>query len=73
MTNKLSDGEIKLLALQGVYIENENDIENSGIYCVKCGCKDLRVVTTMNYDGEIRRYRQCRNCGKRVRTREVVG
>lgn len=57
----------RLNAMQGVY---EDD--RKGIFCIKCGCADIKVVTTMEYDGGIRRYRQCRNCGKRFRTHEIV-
>jgi hypothetical protein len=42
----------------------------AGIACPKCGCRHLRVVTTDPLDGEIRRYRMCRHCGRRIRTFE---
>jgi hypothetical protein len=72
MTEKLSKGEIKMLAMQGVYVDDD-DTDKGGIYCVRCGCRDMHVVTTMDYDSGIRRYRQCRNCGKRIRTKEMIG
>jgi hypothetical protein len=42
-----------------------------GVVCRKCGCADLRVLNTRYSMGRIVRYRQCRNCGKRVTTYEV--
>jgi len=51
-----------------------------GIRCPRCGCADLRgydgrpwrTVKTLPIPGAIRRYRICRNCGRRVRTREII-
>lgn len=57
-----------------------------GIRCPKCRCADLRdparwtpgdvpeweVRKTVRVPHAIRRYRVCRNCGRRVRTREVI-
>jgi len=53
-----------------------------GLRCPKCGCADfydesglpVGFVTTHTVPlvGVIRRYKYCRNCGKRIRTKEVV-
>jgi len=53
-----------------------------GLRCPKCGCADFRdelgmpagfVTThTVPLPGAIRRYKYCRNCGKRIRTKEMI-
>ncbi len=53
-----------------------------GLRCPKCGCADFYdedgrpygfdTITTVPLPGAIRRYKICRHCGKRVRTREVI-
>ena len=44
-----------------------------GIACPHCGCRHLPVLYTRRVPGKsIMRVRECRNCGKRVRTREEV-
>jgi DNA-directed RNA polymerase subunit RPC12/RpoP len=43
-----------------------------GIRCPACGCRDLHVVNTIVQLGRIIRYRQCRHCGKRIRTKERI-
>lgn len=43
-----------------------------GICCPRCGCPDLRVTRTMRLPGgRVRRYRECRHCGRRVCTLEL--
>ena len=52
----------------------------SGIVCPKCGCADFRdeagrpwdVVKVFPIPGSVRRNKECRNCGKRIRTREFL-
>jgi len=52
----------------------------TGIRCPNCHCQDLlddetrpmHVVKTVRGKGFIRRYRYCRHCGRRVRTREAL-
>ena len=44
-----------------------------GISCPKCGCKHLLTDSTARSVEEVRRYKICRNCGKRVRTVERQG
>jgi transcriptional regulator NrdR family protein len=47
--------------------------EPAGIRCRGCGCQDLRVTKVMRVrDGMIRRYRECRNCGRTMTTHEVT-
>lgn len=42
-----------------------------GIRCPKCGCGHWRVIYTRPaWQGALRRRRECRNCGKRITTRE---
>jgi len=51
-----------------------------GLKCPRCGCNDFRTedgrpwdtVKTVNIFGAVRRYKICRYCGKRIRTKEVV-
>ena len=44
-----------------------------GIICPKCGCRDWRVMDSVALpNGNIRRYRVCRHCGKRIRTIERI-
>lgn len=43
-----------------------------GIQCAACGCCHFRVVYTRPRQGHILRAKACRNCGRRVFTREVL-
>ncbi len=46
--------------------------EPAGIVCAACGCADLRVTHTIRLrSGAVRRYRQCRNCLRRLTTVEA--
>ena len=55
-------------------------IKYPGIRCPRCGCADWRdesgrpwdITHTVNLCGHVRRYRVCRYCGQRVRTREAI-
>ena len=42
----------------------------SGVVCRTCGCRDLPVYYTRRRNGRIIRVRECRNCGRRMMTRE---
>jgi len=44
-----------------------------GIACEKCGCKHWFTKRTLGKEGEVRRYKTCRNCGKKTRTVERPG
>jgi len=52
----------------------------TGIKCPKCGCADFRddagrpwqTVKTVHVPGAIRRYKVCRHCGHRIRTKETI-
>jgi transcriptional regulator NrdR family protein len=47
--------------------------ESVGIACPRCGCCDLRTTKTMRVrEGMIRRYRECRHCGRTMTTHEVT-
>ena len=39
--------------------------------CLRCGCKDWRVVGTHERAGKCRRQRACRNCSHSISTYEV--
>ncbi len=41
-----------------------------GLACSNCACRDLPVYYTRSRRGFILRSRECRNCGKRMTTRE---
>jgi len=51
-----------------------------GLKCPNCGCEDFRdeegrpwdTVKTIPIFGAIRRYKICRYCGKKVRTKETI-
>ena len=44
--------------------------EPRGLACTQCGCRHLPVNYTRQRRGFILRVRECRNCGKRMVTRE---
>ena len=44
----------------------------SGLCCPDCGCAMLQVVYTRHRANHIFRLRECRYCGRRVRTRERI-
>jgi hypothetical protein len=49
----------------------ESKPEDRGLVCPRCACRHFFVVYTMPArDGSIRRLKECRNCGQRLRTRE---
>lgn len=43
----------------------------NGIACPKCGCRDLMAYRTEEQRTRTIRYRRCRNCGKRVITKQA--
>ncbi len=46
---------------------------HAGIRCGGCGCSHLRVVNTRQLSfGGIRRRRECRNCGRRLTTIDLL-
>lgn len=52
---------------------SDRDDDHVGISCRGCGCKDIRTTKTMRVrDGMIRRYRECRHCGRTMTTHEVT-
>ena len=44
-----------------------------GLVCRQCGCRHFEVLYTRPRPDSVKRVRQCRNCGKRLVTREVPG
>lgn len=44
-----------------------------GLVCSRCGCRHFRVIYTRAIPGGIiRRRRECRQCGRRVTTKETA-
>ena len=53
--------------------KGDDQADDLGISCRSCGCRDLRTTRTMRVrEGMIRRYRECRHCGRRMTTHEVT-
>lgn len=47
--------------------------DQRGLVCRQCGCRHFRVLYTRRAaGGRILRRRECRNCGRRVTTRETA-
>lgn len=47
--------------------------EDIGIRCPNCGCRHFYTEKTIPVHGNRRRrYKNCRNCGRRVRTLEEI-
>jgi transcriptional regulator NrdR family protein len=44
-----------------------------GIECPRCGCRHLYVVYTRHRNKKILRVRECRHCGRRIKTYEQMG
>jgi hypothetical protein len=45
-----------------------------GLECRSCGCRHFYVRNTVPLPGgKIRRYRECRNCGRILTTTETAG
>ncbi len=49
---------------------SEPDARASGIECPRCGCRHLYVVYTRQRSKKILRVRECRYCGRRIKTYE---
>jgi len=45
--------------------------EATGLVCRACGCRHFRVIYLKRMPGSLMRRRECRNCGKRITTRET--
>lgn len=43
-----------------------------GLECKACGCRMFNVLHTRPMVGYIIRERECRNCGKKMRTKETL-
>lgn len=43
-----------------------------GLVCSECGCDHFEVIWTDRQVRKIVRRRECRNCGKRIRTTERI-
>ena len=51
---------------------NQNAPEATGLVCRACGCRHFRVIYLKRMPGSLMRRRECRNCGKRITTRETT-
>jgi len=49
-----------------------NAARDGGLECPECGCHHFDTVYTRHHAGSVRRRKQCRNCGKRILTRERI-
>ncbi len=49
------------------------ETEATGLVCRACGCRHFRVIYLKRLPGALMRRRECRNCGKRITTRETGG
>ena len=50
----------------------ESDARARGIECPRCGCRHVYVVYTRQRLMKILRVRECRHCGRRIKTYEQV-
>ncbi len=50
----------------------ENENEQHGLACRRCGCRHLLAYRTVRRNNRIDRYRKCRYCGKTCVTSERV-
>lgn len=46
--------------------------KTNGICCPDCGCRHLFVNNTIQIRNGVKRYRECRHCGKIIVTREKI-
>ena len=53
--------------------ELSGDRDERGLICKNCGCRHFNVLHTRPGPASIQRERQCRHCGKVVRTWEKQG
>jgi len=52
--------------------QHANDAgDPGGLVCRACGCRHFRVVYVKRIAAGLLRVRECRHCGKRMRTRET--
>jgi uncharacterized protein YlaI len=54
--------------LQQMQAESMTQDESGLLVCDKCGCMDFRTYATKQLSIGVQRYRQCRNCGRKVVT-----
>lgn len=50
--------------------EDQDQVDGVGLECPDCGCRHLPVYYTRRRRRHILRVRYCRNCGRRIVTRE---
>jgi DNA-directed RNA polymerase subunit RPC12/RpoP len=61
----MSDTNTKTVRLSELANQDEH-----GLVCRKCGCRHFNVLHTRPMPNHIMRERKCRNCGKKIHTRE---
>lgn len=52
--------------------ESENVNESAGLECIKCGCRHFLTIRTIPRDKRIVRRKECRYCGWRTNTVEII-
>ncbi len=55
-----------------VTVDQQSEDMNPGIVCPNCGCNRMPATHTRRNGKNNIRFRRCKECGKRVRTREVI-
>lgn len=72
---KRQDLERRLAEIRALRIA-ENAVQppspEPGLECPQCGCKDLRTIRTTKMRNKIHRRKECRHCGRRVMSVEVI-
>jgi transcriptional regulator NrdR family protein len=48
----------------------DSDTRSRGLECPRCGCRHLYVLYTRQRLKKILRVRECRHCGRRIKTYE---
>ena len=67
-----TEEENTVIAIDGPVDVHLSAEPEQGLECPTCGCRHLPVLYTRHRDKQTIRVRQCRNCGRRIVTRERV-
>jgi len=55
-----------------VFVLPKYEDADGRLTCPGCGCQDFRVENSYSWIFGKPRWRKCRNCGWRIRTKEVI-
>lgn len=69
---KKKDHKNEVEAMREQQRKKNKDDERHGLRCPVCGCRDFLTDHTVPIPGAVRRYKWCRHCGKKIRTKESV-